>query len=537
MRSYLQQFSAAVAVLVAMGVAAPAQDLKITKKTTVGEASFSSETLLKGARERTAIQIAGAPATVTIRQCDLKRSVTVSDQSKAYLVANDPEDDSVNRAAALVSGDAGAPSVGGKVTVTSTVTDTGERKTLFGYPARHLKTTVVAASSPNACSPVNQKYQIDGWYIDLKDRAACKGFVPPVHSDAANCTDKVVTRQVGTAKPGFPINETITISNPDGPPTVVNSEVTALDKQTLAADLFDVPADYRQVQSRAELFTAAAAPATPVAQTAAPAQMTQASVPTANYANAAAAQAQAAAMGQMGHQGLMNPQAMMANQQAMMMLASAGQMGTGGMQTATPAPTGVAVASPTTLGPKGAGKMRIGIVSPHAQLGQGTGTQADYGTPIRNSMIQMMSGPAVEIAPLDSHLAMQVDAEARQKECDYILYSSVTVKHGQSGGFGKFMKMAGPAASMVPMMGAAGGMAGAVAASAAGTAMSTAASLSSEIKNKDEVTLDYQLMPVGQTTPKVANKLLAKAKSDGEDVLTPLIEQTATTVLTEVSKK
>jgi len=31
--------------------------------------------------------------------------------------------------------------------------------------------------------------------------------------------------------------------------------------------------------------------------------------------------------------------------------------------------------------------------------------------------------------------------------------------------------------------------------------------------------------------------LLAKAKSDGEDVLTRLIEQTATTVLTEVSKK
>ena len=199
------KISTAVAVLVAMGVAAPAQVLKITKKTTVGEASFSSETLLKGARERTAVQIAGAPATVTIRQCDLKRSVTLSDQSKAYLVAKDPEDDSVNRAAALVSGDAGAPSVGGKVTVTSTVTEySAEAKTLFGYPARHLKTTVVAASSPNACSPFNQKYQIDGWYIDLKDRAACKGFVPPVHSDVANCTDKVVTRQVGTAKPGFP---------------------------------------------------------------------------------------------------------------------------------------------------------------------------------------------------------------------------------------------------------------------------------------------------------------------------------------------
>ena len=83
--------------------------------------------------------------------------------------------------------------------------------------------------------------------IDPKDRAACKGFVAPVHSDVANCTDKVVTRQVGTAKPGFPNNGTITISNADGAPTVVNSEVTALDKQVLAADLFDVPAEYRQV--------------------------------------------------------------------------------------------------------------------------------------------------------------------------------------------------------------------------------------------------------------------------------------------------
>ena len=265
--------------------------------------------------------------------------------------------------------------------------------------------------------------------------------------------------------------------------------------------------------------------------------MTQASVPPANYANAAATQAQSAAMAQMGQQGLMNPQAMMANQQAMMMMASAGRWARPECKPLLHHQQESRVAA-TALDQAAASYASVPSRL-HAQLGQGTGTRPDYGTPIRNSMIQMMSGPADEIAPLDSPLAMQVDAEAKQKECDYILYSSVTVKHGQSGGFGKFMKMAGPAASMVPMMGAAGGMAGAVAASAAGTAMSTAASLSSRvIKNKDEVTLDYQLMPVGQeTTPKVANKLRAKAKSDGEDVLTPLIEQTATTVLTEVSKK
>jgi hypothetical protein len=32
-------------------------------------------------------------------------------------------------------------------------------------------------------------------------------------------------------------------------------------------------------------------------------------------------------------------------------------------------------------------------------------------------------------------------------------------------------------------------------------------------------------------------RIRRKAKSDGEDVLTPLLQQTATTVLTEVSKE
>ena len=58
---------------------------------------------------------------------------------------------------------------------------------------------------------------------------------------------------------------------------------------------------------------------------------------------------------------------------------------------------------------------------------------ADYSTPIRNAMILLMNGPAVEVAALDSRVPMQVQAEAQQKQCDYVLFSSVagTSHHGR----------------------------------------------------------------------------------------------------------
>jgi len=216
-------------------------------------------------------------------------------------------------------------------------------------------------------------------------------------------------------------------------------------------------------------------------------------------------------------------------------------------------PSGAPIAVPQALGPKAPGKIRIGVAPPDAQVGQGSNAQADYSTPIRNAMILLMNGPAVEIAALDSRVAMQLQAEAQQKQCDYILMSSVAVKHPQSGGFGKFMKMGGMAASMTPMGAMAHGMGGAMAASAASAAASAAAQsaqqqamnqvmsqlsgFNGQIKQKDDVTVQYQLTQTGQGTPLVQNALQGKANSDGEDVLTPLLQQTANTVLTQVSTK
>ena len=68
------------------------------------------------------------------------------------------------------------------------------------------------------------------------------------------------------------------------------------------------------------------------------------------------------------------------------------------------------VSAPT--GAKAPGKIRIGIAPSQAQLGQGNNAQSDYGTSIRNSIVLLMNGPAVDIIALDSHLPMQVQAEA-----------------------------------------------------------------------------------------------------------------------------
>jgi hypothetical protein len=143
----------------------------------------------------------------------------------------------------------------------------------------------------------------------------------------------------------------------------------------------------------------------------------------------------------------------------------------------------------------------------------------------------------VEVIPPDSRISVQLDAEALQKECDFILSSGVTVKRGGGIGFGKLAKLAAPVADMGAIAGAAGSVGGAIATQVASTALSGLAGFTGEIKNKDDVTFDHQLLKQGQPVPRLSKSIKTKAKSDGEDVLTPIIEQTADLVLTEALTK
>jgi hypothetical protein len=535
--------------LLAFTLAAQAQDLYIKKNLTVGGYSVSStQTSIHGPRERIVSQTQTGN-TITLHECDLKQTVTINEQAQTYFIARDAQDEAAIKAAALAAGTQDATS-GAYITETSAITDTGERKTLYGYPARHLKAKVTVQSSQNACSHVNQSYEIEGWYADVsKDLdSACQQFLPPVRQNDG-CNDLVIRKRSGSAKPGYPLDETLTLHNADGTTTQIGTRVTEISKQVAEKEMFEIPAGYTQVKSLAELNggprpQVAQQPVQPAMQQAMPQQaMQQMQQPAQNNLQNRPSMAQ-----------MMNPANQLAFQQQAMAQAQAMGMGQGAMPNGMGGmpgmgmqqPGGTAMAAPQALGPKAPGKIRIGIAPPDAQVGQGTNTGGDYSTPIRNAEIALMSGPAIEIAPLDSHIPMQLQAEAVQKQCDYVMFSAVTLKHNQGGGFGKFAKFGSMAASMTPMGAMAHGMGGAVAAQTASVALSQMAQqqamnqlagFNGQVKPKDDVTVQYQLIATGQTSPLVQNSLQGKAKSNGEDVLTPLLTQVATEVLTKVSQK
>ena len=195
-------------------------------------------------------------------------------------------------------------------------------------------------------------------------------------------------------------------------------------------------------------------------------------------------------------------------------------------------------------------KARICLVLPRAQLGQGSSGE-DVGEPVRQTMLAYLSGPATDLISLNSRIPVQIDEEARQAACEYVLYTAVAQKEG--GGFGKFLKKAAPLASVAGMLvPGVGGMGSNYGAMMAGQAVAQAASAAAaqsaqeeamealtgasekNIKKGDEVTLEYQLMKVGLVEPLAAKSASAKAKAKGEDLLSPLIEQTATEVLNSV---
>jgi hypothetical protein len=200
--------------------------------------------------------------------------------------------------------------------------------------------------------------------------------------------------------------------------------------------------------------------------------------------------------------------------------------------------SGVAAAQDATAA------VRIGIVTPKAQLGQSNAGQ-DVADPVRLLIMSYMAGPALELVPLQARIPAQIEAEARAAGVTHVLYTSVEQKKGR-GGMGGFMNKMGPMAGMLPGVGALGGATGGMAAAVASQAIATAAAQAAQqgamdslmqaqagsVKAKDEITLQYQLITVSGAKPPLEDTLSAKAKQDGQDLLSPLVEQLATAAVT-----
>lgn len=233
-------------------------DTKVKSRQTSGGQTYENTSYIKGKRQRTE---ANNGQMVMLQQCDLRRNIQMMPQAKVYVVQ--PYDEPATSNAANSNSPSSQPATtrkGGVVTSTVTTRDTGERKQMFGFTARRIITTMVTDSTPDACSPLKSKMEIDGWYIDAAFALECdmsqayKSYRPQT---AGGCQDRYETKQIGMAKKGFAVWEKTTMFGPDGAESFSTiNEVVEFSHATLEASLFDVPEGYREVKDFASAFSA-----------------------------------------------------------------------------------------------------------------------------------------------------------------------------------------------------------------------------------------------------------------------------------------
>jgi hypothetical protein len=462
--SFLTIFAAAVFTTAAY------TDVKVKSKQTVAGQSHESTTYIKGKRQRSE----SFGGMVNITQCDLKRGVQINSNSQTYMVTPfAPTTQTTTRTTSAPASDKnGVVQTGGQITMTITTKDTGERKQMFGYTARHLIITMETVSSTDACTKSDMKMQTDGWYIDAAFALDCDNAYSGYGANnyqKGGCRDSYSVKNVGTAKRGFPVYEKTTMFDAAGRETMTMvNEVVELSQATLDAGLFEIPAGFREVKDASEMY---GAPRT---------------------TSGASAGTSSAPFDQ-------NDTTDAGNNGVVTAIAAAKQPGP----------------EVSAIGPKKEGVIRIGIAGVKTgAVGEGI-SSADLSVAVRNSLIQHLKVPNVEVVALESKLASGIEAEAKTKECDYVAYLTASHKKG-GGGFGMFKALAPMISSVAPIAGAGGYI--------ATQAVITTATISGQVKNKDEITLDVKLNKTGGA-PAFEKVLKARAKSNGDDIISQVVEQ------------
>jgi hypothetical protein len=140
-----------------------------------------------------------------------------------------------------------------------TTVDTGERKNLFGYEARHVITTE-KHTLLNGAKDVDQEDVKDGWFADLPTSLSCyprsRGAVTFATVRSVNDpADVPSVKLVGTPDTGFVLSMTTTSHStyklPDGSKgettSISQREVTELFSGSLDPQLFEVPSAFTKV--------------------------------------------------------------------------------------------------------------------------------------------------------------------------------------------------------------------------------------------------------------------------------------------------
>ncbi len=239
-------------------------DYKITQKTIVEDMTTESTVWVKGVRQRnenkmmiddadadTAAMMENMmPNLVTISQCDLKQDVSINEKKKSYFI--DYYDWSGLSPEQRKRPNVEKTTIKGTFTISSTVTDLGKQKEMFGLTARYLKHVQIMDSSADSCEGArNFRIERTGWFVNLSlESNTCER--PKIPNATGGCRPKIVIKS--SQQPGFFLEgETLMFENNklEGKNNLVT---TALSKATLDQALFEIPKDFTEVDSLSELM-------------------------------------------------------------------------------------------------------------------------------------------------------------------------------------------------------------------------------------------------------------------------------------------
>jgi hypothetical protein len=264
---------------------------------------------------------------------------------------------------------------------------------------------------------------------------------------------------------------TTTMSTGEGGATyTMTYEVTDISQATLDAALFDAPAGYREVKTAAELYGAPSANDEDEGEAEEPSESSRAAHSDGSVRRSGPASSHDAAV----------------------------------------------------INAKGEGVVRVGVVAVKSgAVGDGVSAR-ELASAVRESLTAELTGQGVEVVAIESSAQEEVEAEAGEKDCDLVVYASVSHKKGGGGGFGRLLGGAARAVASVPTVAT-----GAYVASSSYAAASNA----SGVKSKDELTLDIRLESPGGAAPTVSRQFKTKARSNGEDIVTPAAAEAARAIV------
>ena len=401
-----------------------------------------------------------------IQQCDLGRTVHLDHKKKSYSIIKPGQNGP--RTEAKFAKD----KKGGYVDVAIQVSDTNERRNMFGFVAKHLKSTMTLTPGPGACMKQGMTIADDGWYVELPTYACeiqTEDTLSSMEETDQGCTDEVRINPGANPHLGFPIQQTRSFSM--GGYTFQMIETTiSLERANLDAGLFEIPSDFHP-ENGSENADPTTAQITPTAATTQP---------------------------------TVNPPPNI-------------QYPTDWQN--KPLPQMSQISGSTGYEVKAPGVIRIGIVTPTADMGQGF-EGIDAGQLVQQSFLDKLKADKIEAVPISSGVLIQ--EEAKVKQVDYLLYVDIKRKKGGGGGF--LTKM------IIANIGCMAGNAACAAASAAAGAGAAA----NHIKNKDEITLEFHLNKPDGSSAVGSTTLKKKAEKDGDDVLSPMISDASKQIMTSV---